>query len=464
MYYSLKFTRELVLQAFMALLFVFLLVPLSAFAEGDNKQLVELAYELSIKPNDGCVSVVATLRGHGDRPILGLKREGLRQKVKVKAVKKANGAFVFSYDFAVQQSTFKNSLLPVMNQSFFTGFGNRMLTFPTVEGQEIERVTLKINAPKGWSIVTSRGVGDSWVLDGVKDLMGTLICAGDYFTAGFELPHKNSDKVTRVHVAIQGKYNWDEKQFVDDFKRLVRGQMDFFGGDHPVPIQFLALHVLPDGQRVRTPGFNRRAPDHDSVLAVHTAKISPKDFGFLGMLAHEHLHNWYPHTMKSDLGLWFTEGLTDYVAYRGLLANGLHDQTQFTSMLSQWFREYHYCIRTNDQNLMPYRRGMLAAWIFDIELRRATDGKHGLTDVLQNLIASKPAGGIVQRKHFVTMLKKISGKDMEQLYKSLVEDETTIDLAKHLDGTGFGISPKGAITINPKTTSEKKLFSAIMSE
>ena len=68
--------------------------------------------------------------------------------------------------------------------------------------------------------------------------------------------------------------------------------------------------------------------------------VRRKHFEFLGMLAHEHLHNWYPNAMRSDLGPWFMEGLNDYVAYRGLLANGLHTREQFSGMLSKWHREY----------------------------------------------------------------------------------------------------------------------------
>ena len=103
------------------------------------------------------------------------------------------------------------------------------------------------------------------------------------------------------------KRDWADKEFVDEFKRLVRGQMNYFGGGHPAPVQFLTLHLLPKGGKSRIPAFNRRAPGHDTVLALQAKPR--KHFEFLGMLAHEHLHNWYLYTMKSDLGPWFMEGL-----------------------------------------------------------------------------------------------------------------------------------------------------------
>jgi predicted metalloprotease with PDZ domain len=158
------------------------------------------------------------------------------------------------------------------------------------------------------------------------------------------------------------------------------------------------------------------------------------------------------------------EGLNDYVAYRGLLANGLHTREQFSGMLSKWHREYVWCVHTGNQRVMPYRRGMIAAWVFDIQLRRATDGKHGLTDVLLDLIRDKPPGGVVQRAHLVARLNKFSGEDMEALYEHLVEDDSAIDLAKYLAGTGFSIAKNRNIEIRPETESEKKLFEAILSE
>jgi len=406
------------------LLFV-LIRPLPVFAgEGEKAEApLELQYDVAIDPEVRQLKISMTLRGHRGKPIRQFESKGLRQKVDIRMSKKADGAMVFKYDLPIQQSTFADAFKPVLDKNFFAGFCSMLLVFPKVEGKGFDRLALNIAAPEGWKIATSRGIGATCELDGVSDLAGTLICTGDYFTDSFELAHKGSDRTTKFHVAIRGDRDWDDGAFVNQYRRLVRGQMDFFGGGHPAPIQFLALHILPEGERARIPAFNRRSPGHDTVLALHTTARPREHFEFLGMLAHEHLHNWYPNVMKSDLGPWFMEGLNDYVAYRGLMANDLHTREQFTGMLSKWHREYLYCVQRKDTRLMPYRRGMIAAWVFDIEMRRATEGKRGLADVLRNLITSKPEGGVVQRSHFVAMLKEISGRDMESLYKHLVEDD-----------------------------------------
>lgn len=446
------------------LVFALLAVPVITTKAADEPERgSRLAYTITIDAEGRRLHVSGTVKGHARKELRKFESFGLGKQVKIGA-RTEGEEVIFSYHVPIDQATFEDPFQPVLTEGYFAGFLSAVVLAPTIEGVEFTDIPLTIEAPKGWKIATSRGTGAAhYTLDSLKDLAGTLVCAGDYATYSFELPHQGSDASTKFHVAIRGARDWGDREFVDEYKRLVRGQMNFFGGGHPAPVQFLALHLLPKGGKSRVPAFNRRAPGHDTVLAL---QAKPRqNFEFLGMLAHEHLHNWYPNAMKSDLGPWFMEGLNDYVAYRGLLANGLHTREQFSGMLSKWHREYHYCIDRNDERLMPYRRGMIAAWVFDIEIRRATGGRNGLTDLLLKLIEEEPAGGIVQRRHFLAMLEEVSGKEMEALYKQLVEDHVAIDLASHLVGTGFRIAAKAhAIEISPETDAEKKLFDAILSE
>jgi len=431
---------------------------------GAKKADSRLAYTIKIDPAGKKIHVAGTVTGHSRKQVTRFVSFGLRKKVKI-GVRTNDGLVTFSYQVPVDQTGFGDPFKPVLDKDHFASFMSTVLLAPRIDGVTFKNIPLTIETPKGWKIATSRGVGAaSYTLAGLKDLTGTLVCAGDYSTYSFDLKHKDGKASTKCHLAIRGKRDWKDQKFVDEFKRLVRGQMNYFGGSHPAPIQFLALHLLPKGAKSRIPAFNRRSPGHDTILALHTPARPRKHFEFLGMLAHEHLHNWYPYTMKSDLGPWFMEGLNDYVAYRGLLANGLHTRQQFSAMLSKWHREYEMCVRTGNKRVMPYRRGMIAAWVMDIELRRATAGRNGLTDVLLKLIEEKPAGGIVQRSHFLAMLKKVSGKNMETLYRHLVEDDGAIDLAPYLKGSGFHIAKTRAIEIRPETDAEKKLFEAVLSE
>ena len=233
----------------LCLLLLGLLWPRPAGAEEGEKpeSPLRLEYTVSIRPEDRRLGVTGTLRGYRGEPIRQFQSRGLREKINIGLSKARDGSMVFRYDLPIRQSTFRDTFKPVLNEDFFTGFCNHLFVLPRIEGRGFDRLALSVAAPKGWKVATSRGIGAAWELAGIPDLMGTLICAGDYFTDSFELAHAGGDATTKVHVAIRGDRDWDDGVFVEQFRRLVRGQMEFFGGTHPAPFQFLALHILSVG-------------------------------------------------------------------------------------------------------------------------------------------------------------------------------------------------------------------------
>ncbi len=279
-----------------------------------------------------------------------------------------------------------------------------------------------------------------------------------------EIPHRDPAKKTTLIIAVRGERKIGDARFVADVKRLVEAQMAYFGGSHPAPRQFLALHFVSSGG-FPIPAFNHRAPGHDTIIGIHSAARRQDDFEFLGMLAHEHLHNWYPNVMRSNMGAWFMEGLNDYVAYRGVHAAGIHSDEQFAGMLSKWHRQYRWCVENKDKRLMPYRRGMFAGLVFDVELRRALAGKAGLRDLLLGMLRAKPAGGVASREDFVAMAQKLTGKDFAPLYQELVEADRIIDLPRFLEGSGFRLGEdKVALRLDPQTEPEKAFLKRLLSD
>ena len=53
-----------------------------------------------------------------------------------------------------------------------------------------------------------------------------------------------------------------------------------------------------------------------------------------------------------------------------------------------------------------------------------------LTDVLGKFIHETPADGLVQKNNLLATMKEIAGRDMADLYKHPVEDDTAINLPK----------------------------------
>ena len=88
---------------------------------------------------------------------------------------------------------------------------------------------------------------------------------------------------------------------------------------------------------------------------------------------------------------------------------------------------------------MPYRRGMIAAWVMDLEIQRATDKKKSLKSLIEHLLEHTPKNQAVTRKEFVAALGALIGANAEDLYVSLIESDKAISLAEHLEGSRYSI-------------------------
>jgi len=431
-----------------------------------EKPSFKLSYVLTVDPEKKAVSVAGKLEGPGAGAVRRFSNPGIRGELKMR-VSAGQDSLGFDYQLPNVQTAYARIDQPVLEAGFFAGFGDKLFLVPEAEGvRGCKGISLRLAFPEGWKVATSLGAeARELACPGLQDLLGTLICGGDYAVQTCDIPHRDPAKKTTLVVAFRGERKIDDARFVADVRQLVAAQMAYFGGSHPARRQFLALHFVPPGRQFPIPAFNRRTPAQDTILAMHHTSRPQDDFEFLGMLAHEHLHNWYPNVMRSDLGAWFMEGLNDYVAYRGLHAAGIHSAGQFAGMLSKWHREYHWCVERKDRRLMPYRRGMFAGLVFDLELRRASAGKAGLRDLLLGMLQTKPADGVVSRDDFLAMAQKLTGKDFAPLYQELVEADKAIDIPRFVEGSGFRLGDdKVALRLDPRSEPEKAFLKRLLSD
>jgi len=125
------------------------------------------------------------------------------------------------------------------------------------------------------------------------------------------------------------------------------------------------------------------------------------------------------------------------VAYSILFDNGLHTMEQYVGMLNKWYKEYLWCLSRDETPLMPYRRGMIAAWIMEVEIERATDNQKGLKNLLEHLLVNTPKNQRVTRDKFVAALQSLLGESAEDLYVRLIESAEPIPLAEYLKKSSY---------------------------
>ncbi len=359
------------------------------------------------------------------------------------------GTLSYGYDVAVTQTALRIVDRPALAGTWFTTFGKRLFALPSFRG-DFASIRVAVDVPDDWNVSTSRGTGAGGLtFTTLANLHESIFCLGDYRSTTFDVG--TGADVIHVVVSVRGPAPVDDRVLFDGIQRIVAGQSAYFARAPSLPIQTFALHFYGE-DAPNIPGFNAGAPTHSTIVGFHKQDMDARNPELFGMLAHENLHSWIPLALRNDLGAWFNEGLNDYVAYRVLFESGVHDIEQHVAFLDKWTREYRWLQEHDPKSgAMPYRRGMLAGWIFDIELRRATNDERGLRDVLIALLDRARAGESVSRPDFLDAMSAVGGRDFSALYRELVEADAAIDLEKHLDGSGFGLSEDGArVVVRPR--------------
>jgi predicted metalloprotease with PDZ domain len=219
----------------------------------------------------------------------------------------------------------------------------------------------------------------------------------------------------RLDLALRGSFTQlEDEAFADASARLVDVQRRFWG-EASSANQWLVL--TPN----YLPGGNNGGTLVERVAVLHVPQdFSTRDSSFEFLVAHENLHQWFPHRFgahgagqsgESDDDprdvphYWFSEGFTDHYSYRLLLASGLWDLDRYAAQLTQRVRDYlgSPTRRLSAAQIAPrffsdraagrqmYLRGELLALRWDAALRRA--GRSSLTALLQGLLLPTPQPG-----------------------------------------------------------------------
>lgn len=163
------------------------------------------------------------------------------------------------------------------------------------------------------------------------------------------------------------------------------------------------------------------------------------------VMAHELLHFWNGLSLApaDEREEWFKEGATDYLTIMTLARNGLIDEALLFKRLENVPRRYLIArhaqrlgmsVREAGRDKQPNRQlvyggGSLAALALDVELRRRSDDKVGLPDLLRALYrelaqAGKPYSLDDIERH----ARALTGADFRGFFANAVENEGWFDI------------------------------------
>lgn len=242
----------------------------------------------------------------------------------------------------------------------------------------------------------------------------------------------------RLRVAVLGDWSFAPEAFGDQLARIIAAQRRFWNDvDGPY---FVSL-IPTQGPGVTSLGGTGRS---DGFALFATTNVDQAMMTYL--IAHEHTHTWIAPRLgrlsaaDEAADYWFSEGFTDFYAYRTLLRSGVWSLEDFARQANESLAAYDSSpVRTapnsrvvkafwSDPSVqkLPYQRGLLLAFHWDEAVRRATRGARDLDDVMMLMrdraaAARTPDEVELARPGFVRAMKDVAGLDV------------TADIARHVE-------------------------------
>lgn len=194
---------------------------------------------------------------------------------------------------------------------------------------------------------------------------------------------------------------------------------------------------------------------------------------WLSLISHELFHAWNGKRLRPvalgpfDLereaytqSLWFVEGLTSYYDDLLLKRAGLHSDESYLLALSQnaeklrdnpgqtrqslarssydaWIEFYRRDPASNNTAVSYYTKGALVGWVLDAEIRRRSDGRASLDDVMRAAYrAYSGETGYADHEVF-EVLERVAGPAVRALAERLVRSPEVLDLTPALEAFGL---------------------------
>lgn len=349
------------------------------------------------------------------------------------------------------------------------GYFNGASVFMLIHGGTAEPLGLRIEPAPGWHISTGM---EPWPADGPQsfhaadydELVDCPVECGTHRRLHFtvdDIPHE---------IAIWGRGNEDEQRLLDDTRRIVEVQRDFFGG-LPYDHYTFILH-LTDG---RGGGLEHRN-SVSNMLDRWTFRPEQRYERYLALTSHELFHVWNVKRLRpAPLGpfdyrsenytrqLWVAEGITSYYDELLLVRAGLLRAERFLEKLANeiltlqgqpgrriqsleqssfdaWIKFYRPDENSDNSSISYYLKGSLVSLLLDMHIRRESSGECSLDDVLRHLYERYPlsgpgipeAGGILDALEQVTGLRE----PFAAFYQQFIAGTAELDYATALECVG----------------------------
>lgn len=251
-----------------------------------------------------------------------------------------------------------------------------------------------------------------------------------------------------------------------DMERMMRAQKKFLG---PIDTtkKYSVLLYLSDLQAPDAKGFG--ALEHNTSTTVVFPEMMPKQqliSAMIDVVAHEFFHIVTPlsihseeihyfdfNTPKMSQHLWMYEGVTEYFANLFQVHQGLIDETEFYSRMSDKIKNAQ---RMDDsmsftemsknvleepykgQYLNVYEKGTLIGMCIDIIIREKSNGQRGILDLMQKLAIEYGPSKPFTDDELFAKITQMTYPEVGAFIETHVKGKTPIDYSIYFAKVGVG--------------------------
>ncbi|MFV2029315.1 M61 family metallopeptidase [Neisseria sp. S1] len=326
--------------------------------------------------------------------------------------------------------------------------------------------------PQNWQTATTLPAKDSHVFQAgsYAELIDHPFEIGELEFLDFEAAGINH------RIALSGHYaDFDRTRLLNDIQKICTAQLNMFG--KPVPFnEYLFLLHLGNNIYGGLEHISSTAllADRKSLPQANTALPNDDYIQLLGLFSHEYFHAWnvksikpaafLPYQLDSESyteQLWAFEGITSYYddlflvrsgvispeAYLKLLAKnitrvqqgkGRLKQTLAESSFTAWNKYYKQDENSPNAIVSYYQKGALAALCLDLLIRKESNNRYSLDNVMQILYQDwcHTRTGIPEQ-HWQTRCQEITGLNLQDFFQTALYSTEDLPLETCLASVGI---------------------------
>jgi predicted metalloprotease with PDZ domain len=327
------------------------------------------------------------------------------------------------------------------------------------------RITLEL--PQDWKTAVSplSEHQGAFVARNFDDLVDSPIVAGNPAIHRFEI-----EGVEHLLVNTEEGALWDGPRSAEDAEKIAREVIRFWG---TLPYsRYIYFNVMGEGGG---------GIEHARSTLITTPRWRMRDEdeyrGWLVLLAHEHFHAWNGKRLRPiALGpfdyerenytrdLWIVEGLTSYYDDLLLVRAAMMTEEQFLSELSgrleavelapgrlhdslaaasfdAWIEYYRWDENSNNTTISYYDKGSVVGFLLDADIRRATNSRKSLDDVMREAYRLFSAESGYRSDDFYRLVGEVGGLAVRDRLMRMVETTKELDYEPAFDWYGLDLEP-----------------------